>query len=109
MRPETSRRSPIHPRRPWARAILVVLGLFLFTFWPVLSILLVSAVAKATGCSVDESQVHPCLVAGLDLGPALYTLGVLGWCTLLTVPLGLSVAITTVVRFLRVRRRPGAA
>ena len=35
-----------------------------------------------------DEVVHPCIIAGHDYGQLLYTLGVLGWLMLLTLPAG---------------------
>jgi len=45
-------------------------------------------IANAHGCKVDEGSVHPCMVNGQDYGQLLYTLGVLGWLMLVTIPGG---------------------
>jgi hypothetical protein len=45
-------------------------------------------IANAHGCKVDEGSVHPCIVNGQDYGQLLYTLGVLGWLMLVTIPGG---------------------
>jgi hypothetical protein len=37
---------------------------------------------------VDEGSVHPCIINGKDYGQLLYTLGVLGWLMLVTIPGG---------------------
>jgi len=45
-------------------------------------------IANAHGCRVDEGSVHPCLINGKDYGQLLYTLGVMGWLMLVTIPGG---------------------
>ncbi len=47
-----------------------------------------SWIANAHGCKVDEGSVHPCVINGKDYGQLLYTLGVLGWLMLVTLPGG---------------------
>jgi hypothetical protein len=72
------------------RNILIGYGVIgLWTISPMISVLLASAIATAFGCALDEGGVNPCVVLGKDLGPSLYTLGVMGWFFLLTVPSGL--------------------
>lgn len=56
---------------------------------PVGSVLIAGTVANTFGCKVDEGSVHPCLIGGKDYGQLLYTLGVLGWLMLVTLPIGL--------------------
>jgi len=51
--------------------------------------MLCGAIANAYGCKVDEGSVHPCIINGHDYGHLLYTLGVLGWLMLVTLPAGL--------------------
>lgn len=77
------------PRRrlvlwPWALAGTVLAWL------PLLSVLLCAALAGALDCRVDEGSAHPCVVAGQDIGPLLYFLGMMGWLMLLTAPLMLA-------------------
>jgi len=45
-------------------------------------------IANANGCKVDEGSMHPCVINGKDYGQMLYTLGVMGWFMLLTLPAG---------------------
>ena len=51
--------------------------------------MLCAAVANTYGCKVDEGSMHPCIINGQDYGQLLYTLGVLGWLMLVTLPAGL--------------------
>ena len=51
--------------------------------------MLCAAIANAYGCKVDEGSMHPCIINGQDHGQLLYTLGVLGWLMLVTLPAGL--------------------
>jgi hypothetical protein len=37
---------------------------------------------------VDEGSVHPCVIKGKDYGQLLYTLGMMGWLMLVTLPAG---------------------
>jgi hypothetical protein len=47
------------------------------------------AIANAYGCKVDEGSVPPCIINGHDYGELLYSLGVMGWFMLVTIPGGL--------------------
>lgn len=71
--------------RAYTVALLTILG---FALFPVLSVLIVSLVAGAAGCSVNEGSVTPCVIAGVDMGGLLYTMGVLGWLMVATIPVG---------------------
>ncbi|GAA5514459.1 hypothetical protein Dcar01_03215 [Deinococcus carri] len=84
-------------RRPW---LLAALLWALFTFGPLLSVLLASAVATTHGCALDEGSVHPCIIAGWDAGGLLYGLGVLGWLMLVTLPLGAIAGVVGLVLWL---------
>ena len=60
-----------------------------FAFAPIGSVILCGIIANAYGCRVDEGSVHPCIINGQDYGHLLYSLGVLGWLMLVTLPCGL--------------------
>jgi hypothetical protein len=51
--------------------------------------MLCAAIANANGCKVDEGSVHPCIINGQDYGELLYSLGVMGWLMLVSIPGGL--------------------
>lgn len=65
--------------------LLIVLWMVL----PLLSVFTSYTIGNAFDCQVDEGGVHPCVVAGQDIGEALYTLGVMGWFMFFTIPSGL--------------------
>jgi hypothetical protein len=95
-------------------AYAVALGLIaLIALAPVLSVVLSSVLAHWGGCAVDEGGSHPCMIGGKDWGEALYTMFVLGWFMLLTLPAGaLAFAIWTATVVLhrgRWRRQQSAA
>jgi hypothetical protein len=78
------------PKRfPWILYWIPLLLIVVFAFVPVGSVVLCSVIANAYGCKVDEGSVHPCIINGQDYGHLLYTLGVLGWLMLVTIPGGL--------------------
>jgi hypothetical protein len=68
--------------------LLALFVIMAFAFAPIGSVMLCAGIAKAYGCKVDEGSVHPCIVNGHDYGHLLYTLGVLGWLMLVTIPGG---------------------
>ncbi len=55
---------------------------------PLLPVAGASLVAEWKGCALDEGNIHPCIILGMDFGEVLYSLGVMGWFLLLSVPLG---------------------
>ena len=65
---------------------LILCALTLISFAPLCAGLLAGAIASAGGCRLDEGSVHPCVIAGHDVGDALYTGFVLTWLVLLTWP-----------------------
>jgi hypothetical protein len=79
---------PVRKRFPWILYLIGLVLIVLFAFAPVGSVMLCSAIANAYGCKVDEGSVHPCIIEGHDYGELLYSLGVLGWLMLVTLPGG---------------------
>ena len=80
---------PVRKRFPWIFSWIVLVLIVLFAFAPIGSVMLCSVIANAYGCKVDEGSVHPCIINGQDYGQLLYTLGVLGWLMLVTIPGGI--------------------
>ena len=88
---------------------LMVLAL-LVCLVPVVSVLLASAIATASGCQLDEGSVHPCLVLGHDAGMLLSIMGVAGWYAILTLPAAARLAALWIcVEAVRWFRRRGAS
>jgi hypothetical protein len=72
-----------------ATSILMGYGTILtFTVSPFISVIAASAIASAAGAELHESHPNPCVVWGVDIGPALYRMFVAGWFCLVTFPLG---------------------
>ena len=98
----------------WSRPLGMLLAPILILFFamlPLIAALSAGGVAHALGCLLDEGNVHPCPFLGMDLGELLYSLGVLGWLSLVTVPTGVGLlliwliaAIVLVVRRLMAAR-----
>ncbi len=74
---------PVRRRFPWILYWIVLVALA-----PVGSVVACGVIANAHGCRVDEGSVHPCMINGKDYGQLLYTLGVMGWLMLVTLPAG---------------------
>src|SRR5881398_853305 len=74
---------PVRRRFPWILYCIVLVALA-----PVGSVVACGLIANAHGCRVDEGSVHPCMINGKDYGQLLYTLGVMGWLMLVTLPAG---------------------
>ena len=79
---------PVRKRFPWILYWIVLALIALFAIAPVASVVACGVIASAHGCKVDEGSVHPCIINGKDYGQLLYTLGVMGWFMLVTLPPG---------------------
>ncbi len=95
---------PSSKRFPWAIYWIALVVLLMVMFAPVGSVTIAGTAANAFGCTVDEGSVHPCLIGGKDFGELLYTLGVLGWLMLLTLPIGALAVLIWIIVLLLHRR-----
>jgi hypothetical protein len=68
----------------WVLLSLLALG----AVAPVVSVVAAGAVASHFGCTLNEGDVHPCVIGGVDRGELLYEAAMMGWLALVTVPLG---------------------
>lgn len=68
--------------------LLIQLIIIVVTFSPLISALGAGAIASHLGCTLNEGFVSPCEVFGVDIGSNLYSAFVLGWLTLMTLPIG---------------------
>ncbi len=75
-------------RFPWVIYSILLFGIMAVALAPMGSVLVCGWIANSHGCKVDEGSVHPCMIGGKDYGQLLYTLGVLGWLMLVTLPGG---------------------
>lgn len=85
----------------------ILLFIFILAISPLLAAGAAGAVANHFGCDLDEGSIHPCQGFGRDIGGTLYSLGVLGWLSLATIPLGLTamgVYLAILLIFLVIRR-----
>jgi hypothetical protein len=72
--------------------------ILLFGALPLLSLLLAMTIASPFGFQLDEGNVHPCVIFGLDFGALLYAMAVSGWFALFTMPLaGLALIVWLIV------------
>jgi hypothetical protein len=96
---------------PWWFYILALLLILAVALAPVASVAIAGFIAEANGCRLHEGGINPCIVGGEDWGGMLYSMGVMGWFMLATIPLGgiallawvLALAIHLVVHY---RRKP---
>lgn len=99
-------------KRTWIVHLIVLFALLVFALSPFLIAMGAGAFASANGCELHEGFVNPCVVGGNDYGDTLYSLGVMGWFGLATLPVGLLLAGLYVVIVLVVwalRRRKAQA
>lgn len=88
---------------------LAVLGV-LFAIAPMLSTLLAGTIASYYGCTLNEGNPHPCVIAGADRGNTLYNMAMMGWLTLFTVVYGgIAVLIWLAAEIVALLRRRRAA
>jgi hypothetical protein len=88
--------------------IAVALGLALCLL-PLVSTMAAGLIASHYGCQLDEGSVHPCVIAGEDRGATLYTLGMMGWFMIATLPIGAGLVVlwlaVELIRLLRIKVR----
>lgn len=100
-------------RFPWLIYWIVLFLIAAVALAPIASVVVCGWIANTHGCRVDEGSVHPCVINGHDYGQLLYTMGVLGWLMLVTLPAGaLGFGVWLVVLLLHRlswRRRAAAA
>jgi hypothetical protein len=96
-------------RFPWRRYARLAATITLLTLAPVLSAFAAYAIANLNDCTLHEGYVNPCVIAGVDLGGALYTMGVMGWPGLMTLPIGVPalvvLGVACVVHFVLHKRK----
>ena len=82
---------------PWIVYAIVLALILMMASAPIGGLVLAGVIANANGCQLDEGSSHPCIIGGTDYGDTLYTLGVLGWMMLLTLPAGAVAGIVWLV------------
>jgi hypothetical protein len=71
------------------RNLLILIPILLWTIWPVILVAIAGAIASANGCELNETVINSCIVNGREMGDTLYSMGVMGWFMLVTIPTGL--------------------
>ena len=92
-------------------ALILVAIVTLASVAPLFSVIVSSMIASALAVLTRRRVGHPCMLAGADIGGALYTGFVMGWLMLLTAPIVLATALFWIVVGVRavMRRRTGRA
>jgi hypothetical protein len=86
-------------RISWPVFIVVTALIAIAAGFPLLSALAAGSIANLHGCVLNEGGVNPCVIAGIDFGKALYSLGVLGWLAIATLPLGMGALVLWFLAF----------
>ena len=88
----------------WVMALAILACLL-----PAIGAFAAIGIANLNGCTLHEGFANPCVVLGRDIGKTLYTMGVLAWFMLATLPiaaaLGAAWAVVEGVRGVRTRMR----
>jgi hypothetical protein len=71
--------------------IVIVILIVVFAISPMIPVSIAASIAERNNCVLHEGFVNPCVVNGVDMGQNLYTMGMMGWFIIATIPLGLSV------------------
>lgn len=95
-----------------ARLIWSLLALVVFGAGPLLVTLVTALIVSVLGCQLDESNLNPCPVLGVDIGTGLYLFGMFFWLGFFTLPIAaigvliwLGFAIALVLRLRRATPR----
>jgi hypothetical protein len=95
-------------RRSMTRFRWAMVWLLALCAAPLVMALLAAGLANGLGCTLHEGFPNPCKVGGIDIGGALYAMGVSGWLMLATLPIGslliLVWIVVEVIRYIRQRR-----
>lgn len=94
----------------WFRILMALAVLACFA--PLASLAVSAWIASANDCTLHEGFVNPCVIRGVDWGSTLYSMAMLGWLMIATLPIAAGLAsiwvIVEVVRWARRRRRASA-
>ena len=71
------------------KRVIIYCLIGLYSVAPILCASIAEGVASATGCRLDETSLHPCVVLGVDVGGLLNMMMLCGWFMIVTVPTGL--------------------
>ena len=85
--------------RPIWKAVLIIATVL--AWLPAACLAATVLVTVATGCRVDEGSVHACVVAGHDIGDALYAGLLTVWLVALAVPFMIVTGVLWAIQWLR--------
>lgn len=60
--------------KPRTKVVIGYGAIFLWMFWPLLYACIASVIAASCDCKLNETNAHPCVVFGVDVGETLYAM-----------------------------------
>lgn len=93
---------------------LVVIGILVLGVSPFIPVAIAGTMAERNGCTLHEGFVNPCVINGEDWGETLYSMGMMGWIGIATIPLAIGVAgiyiiVVIIISLVQYARRRNAA
>lgn len=86
---------------------LIIVGIAI-CLAPIISTAIAGYIAQSHGCTLHEGFVNPCVIDGEDWGQTLYTMAMMGWFMIATVPIAAGLLllwiIVEIVRLVRRKR-----
>jgi hypothetical protein len=79
---------------------LVALLIILVALAPMLVSMGAGLYAEHHGCILHEGAISPCVVGNVDVGKTLYSLGMLGWLGIVTLPIGAVALLVLIVSWI---------
>lgn len=86
-------------RMSYKKPSYLLIGAIVFALLPLLPTLIAGLIASAFGCTLNEANVHACVVFGNDIGEILYAMGLTFWLAIVTIQIGLVGAFASVIWF----------
>jgi hypothetical protein len=94
----TPGQASVKPRKfPWWIYWILLAVIVVFMISPIIPVSIAEMAAKDHGCTLNEGSATPCIVDGKDIGPDIYTMGMMGWLFLATAPLGIGALLLWIV------------
>ncbi|MCB1496516.1 MAG: hypothetical protein KDJ86_12065 [Bauldia sp.] len=97
-------------RMRWVVMLVVLAVILVVMLAPMASVMIAGSIADSHGCVLHEGAVNPCIVDGKDIGETLYTMGMMGWLMIATIPIGaialLGWVVVAIILLVTGRRKP---
>lgn len=81
----------------WKLLIILFVLIALLALSPIISIVVAGTIASLNGCALGDLNAQPCMIGGEDYGKFLYSLSMMGWFAIGTLPLGGAALLALVV------------